>query len=411
MPGDAEYTESTEDLLEELQTEDETPEVEPPEKEEPPKKESEEKPKKEEEEEEEEEKEEEEKEEPEEKDKSKFLSEITKKYPTLFKDFPNLRHVFFHERQYRELFPTIEEAKEAADDLEGLVELEKALASGEADDIAGVISSMNELGEDVVENFADNFLPSLKSINQDLYYKAITPELVNFTRIMFDAGVRNENTNLCNAALMAALHFFGDPKIASGEKQINLPKPEKRPREDSELENERRSFRQERYTSFYNDVVQSADGRLAELIADGIDPKNNMTKGMKALVVEKVSKEISKTLSNDSVHGSRMNGLWRKAGDDNFSSKHKSKIISAYLEAAEEILPRVRSKVRAEVLGIRTRHPENKTGGTGKRAEPESTTGGGRQSTSSNGNLDPKKIDWRKTSDLDLIKGNVTYKK
>ena len=70
--------------------------------------------------------EEEEPEETRESDKQKF-SEVTKKYPNLFKDFPNLRHIFYHEREYRELFPTVDAAREAAEDIDGLHELENAL--------------------------------------------------------------------------------------------------------------------------------------------------------------------------------------------------------------------------------------------------------------------------------------------
>ena len=402
MANESGYHESSEDLLDDLKEDKQTPEVEAPEEKELPRDGEDEDESRKEEEEQPGDEGEEKKE-----DRSKF-GEITKKYPNLFKDFPNLRHVFFHEKEYRELFPTIDEAKEAVEDLAGLQELEKSLASGDPGDVVGILDSMKELGDDVVPNFAINFLPSLRSANQDLYYQAITPVLVDFTRSMFDAGTRNENENLRNAAAVAALYFFGDPKVASGEKEIKLPERKKAPEPDSELEKERRSFRQERYTSFYNDIIQDSDRQLENLISDGLDPKNNMTDGMKELVTERVVKEISKALANDSAHTSKMDTLWKKAGDDNFSGRHKAKIIAAYLEAAREILPRIRSKVRANALGIRERRPENRTGETRRRIEPESTTGGGRQSN--NGKVNAKNIDWRKTSDLDFLKDNITLK-
>src|SRR5437660_282354 len=48
------------------------------------------------------------------------FKEITKKYPNFFKDFPNLRHAFFREKEYSEIFSTVDEAKEAQEDIEGL---------------------------------------------------------------------------------------------------------------------------------------------------------------------------------------------------------------------------------------------------------------------------------------------------
>ena len=341
------------------------------------------------------------------------FKEVTKKYPKLFEDFPNLRHAFFHAKEYRELFPTVEEAREASEDLEGLREMEAALTSGKPEDIAGILTSIKGLGDEAVPNLAINFLSSIKKMDQDLYYKVITPELVNFTRIMFDAGLRNENDNLKNAALVAALHFFGDQKVASGEKEIKLPTSKKEGSvENDKLEKERQSFRNERYSTFYNDVTQSADMNLSKAILNGLDPKEEMTDGIKELISEKVMKEITKALASDSNHTGRMDSLWRKASKDNFSGNWKSKIISAYLEAAKEIMPRVRAKVRANTLGIRERSPETMSGERkAKRIEPESTTGGGRRLISADKVKDAKEVNWRKTSDLDFIRGNVTLKK
>src|SRR5271169_344060 len=47
------------------------------------------------------------------KDRPTF-KEINAKFPTLFKDFPGLKHAFFKEREYSALFPTVEDAKVAA---------------------------------------------------------------------------------------------------------------------------------------------------------------------------------------------------------------------------------------------------------------------------------------------------------
>lgn len=337
------------------------------------------------------------------------FKEINKKYPNFFKDFPHLRHTFFHAKEYKELFPTVEDAREAIQNLEGFQALQDSLSGGKPEDIVNVLESIKELGSEAQPNFAINFLPSLRKVNQDLYYQVITPELVNFTKSMFDAGLRHENENLKNAALVASLHFFGDTKVATGEKKIDIGvKKSGESERDEKLENERASFRQERYTSFYNDVVSQADGELSKIILNGLDPKEEMTEGMKELIVEKVAKELSRVLSSDSIHTNRMNSLWKKAGIDNFSSQHKSKIIAAYLEAAKEIMPRIRAKVRANVLGIRERRSEE-IGSNERRVEPKSTVSGGRQQ-SSNGKLDPKKIDWKKTSDLDLIRDKITFK-
>ena len=245
-------------------------------------------------------------------------------------------------------------------------------------------------------------------MDQDLYYQVITPELVNFTRTLFDAGLRNDNDNLKNAALVASMHFFGDPKVASGEKQLNLNKEPKK--KDETLERERASFKNERYSTFYNDVVQDSDKRINSLVMNGIDPKEVMTEGVKELVAERVIKEIGKTLASNSTHKNRMNSLWKKASAENFTSSWKTKIISAYIEAASEIMPKIRSSVRANVLGIRDRQPDRNGVEREDKIIPKQSGSGGKTQFDGNKKLDPKKINWSKTSDLDLFNGNVTLK-
>ena len=339
------------------------------------------------------------------------FKEVTKKYPNLFKDFPHLRHTFFHAQEYQKLFPSVEEAKEAVGEIENLREIESALSSGTAEGLVKFMDSLKGLGDEVVPNFAVNFLPSIKKSNQDLFYQIITPELVNFTRSLYEQGIRNSNDNMKNSALVAALHFFGDAKVASGEKEVKLPSITKKT-EDSGLDKDRKAFRAEQYSSFYNDVVTQGDSKLSAAILSGIDKTNKMTDGQKELVVEKVMKEVTKTLASDTIHSKRMDSLWKKAGADNFNSTHKAKIIAAYIGAANEIMPKIRAKVRATVLGIRERSPETEQTERGKRVEPKSTTGGGRQSGNGNGNGkdNGKQIDWSKTSDRDYIAGKITYK-
>ena len=342
------------------------------------------------------------------KEKELAFKEVTKKYPKLFKDFPHLRHAFFHAKEYREIFPTVEEAKEAIEHLDNYKQIEGALSRGEVADVVDVLNSFKGVGEGVVENFATNFLSSVRKMDQDLYYQVITPELVNITRTLFDAGLRNDNDNLKNAALVASMHFFGDPKVASGEKQLNLNKEPKK--KDETLERERASFKNERYSTFYNDVVQDSDKRINSLVMNGIDPKEVMTEGVKELVAERVIKEIGKTLASNSTHKNRMNSLWKKASAENFTSSWKTKIISAYIEAASEIMPKIRSSVRANVLGIRDRQPDRNGVEREDKIIPRQSGSDGKTRLNGNKKLDPKKINWSKTSDLDLFNDTVTLK-
>ena len=339
-------------------------------------------------------------------EKQLHFKEVTKKYPKFFKDFPSLRHTFFRAQEYTKIFPTVDDAKEAAEKYERLGELESALSSGEVEDLTGVLKGFEELGENVISNVASNFLPALRKANQEAYYAAITPELQGFVRNLYDYGVRNENENLKNAGLLAAQHFFGDMKVASGEKNVA---GREAPKKDDKLDNERKAFRNERYTALYNDVVKESDSKLSTAITTGLDPRGVMTEAVKEMAVERIIKEITKTLTSDRSHTSHMNNLWKRASAEGFSSSYKSRIISAYLERATEIMPSIRAKIRASILGTRKPEGDSVNNKVEERKEPRQTTGGARSQNGA-GRKDGREIDWSRTTDVDYLKGKITYK-
>ena len=332
-----------------------------------------------------------------------LFKDIKAKYPELFKDFPQLRHTFFHEKEYRELFPTVEDAKEAIDIVELYQELDQSLTSGEVDGLTKVLKSIDE---ENIPGLAENILPALRKVSQDAYYAAVSPQIAQFAQSLYQGGLRGNDENLKNAGLLAAQHFFGDPGVASGEKVIEGVAPKQK---DTKLEQEKSDFRNERYTAFYNDVISACDTGLLKTVVDGIDPRGSMSESMSELLAEKVVKEIQNVLSADNSYVSMMNSLWKRASQKGFPGASKSRIISTYLTRAAEVMPGIRSKIRAAALGIRTKEAGRQEVIKGRK-EPTSTVGRRVQATDLS-KVDPSKIDWNKTTDEDYINGKITLKK
>ena len=331
------------------------------------------------------------------------FKEVDKKYPKFFKDFPGFRHMFFREREYSKVFASVEEAQEALEAVESLQNFESSITSGDMEDLNKTLKSFKELGDDVIPSLAINFLPALKKSSPDDYYTAVTPLMVTFVRNLYDNGVRNGNENLKNAGLLAAIHFFEDADVATGKRQIASGSEKKK---DVSLENDRQQFKQERYTTFYNDVVQDSNSRLESMVKNGLDPKDLMSDKMQQMVTREIISEIDKILTSDRSHTSRMNSLWKKAGESNFARENKARILNAYLGRAKELLPTIRSKVRNAALGTKQINKDK----VKDRTEPKGG-GNGSRSSSSSKNIDSKNIDWSKTTDLDVIRGNITYRK
>src|SRR5437762_8570970 len=110
-----------------------------------------------------------------------------------------------------------------------------------------------------------------------------------------------------------------------------------------------------------------------------------------------------------------MDAIWKKADEQGFSTTFKNKIIQAYLSSVEQVLPKVRSKVRSSTLGLRDRHSE--TGGKKKEEVEESSSNeknvnnrGSNSRPRTNSNNGKREIDWSKTTDIDYFNDRITYK-
>src|SRR5947208_1522669 len=95
--------------------------------------------------------------------------EITAKYPNLFKDFPDLREAMGREREYTELFDTVDAAKEAKEQVEDFSYLRELVESGSPDKTEEFLAAVKEGGEENLINFAGSFLPALHRAAPDTY--------------------------------------------------------------------------------------------------------------------------------------------------------------------------------------------------------------------------------------------------
>ncbi len=344
------------------------------------------------------------------------LQEVTKEFPDLFKKFPALRDMYFREQKLTEVFPTVEEAEAAKEDLEGFEKLELQLSTGKLDDTQSTLKTVKELGEDVLPNLAINFLPALKQIDPNSYYSAVTPILVEMVRTLHDVGTRNSNDNFKNAALVASLHFFGDQEVATGKREVNLPKPkvsDQKDEKDSTVNKEREEFNKERYNALFSDVAEEYESQLTNKIENGLDPDEVMTPYFRTMLIKDIISRINNALSIDRGHKAQMDSLWKKASAAGFSRNWKDRILNAALSRAKTIIPTVRSKARAEALSTKANHGQKViSSGTIKKEALNTGTSKSNNPPSMRqiGNLDPKKIDYSQTSDLDIIQGRVHLK-
>jgi len=205
------------------------------------------------------------------------------------------------------------------------------------------------------------------------------------------------------AAGHLAKHVFGEAKIPEPRTQNSGPHPA-----EVQLREERSRHFNERYGAFNTDVMTESYTRLEKVADKGInDPERKLNGFTRRAIVKEALSELDDALAQDQQLGQTLRQLWRRATVGGFTQEHREAILNAHLSRAKQLLPGIRNRMVAEALGQKVKG--NVNGKPQKRDLPiggRGAAGGGRP-----GALNPRAIDWGKTSDEDILAGKVTTRK
>lgn len=333
------------------------------------------------------------------------MQDIKKEFPDIFKKFPSLRDVYYREQEFSQIFPTIEDAQTASTNAEAYNNLSDKVLNGKSEEF---LSAVKDADGKAFTKLATSLLPSLYKISPDVHWQATAPLMQNLVRGFFIEGEKRQNDNIKNAAEYLADFIFGDIRYAhQGVKQ----QPEES-EESKQLKKDREEFESQKYMSFFSSVKSGLDDQMLNAIdAKKVDPDKIFSQFIRDTIVGKVRSEVDKQLAADKAHMKYMASLWEKAKNEGYSDGWKSRIQSAYLARAKSLIPSIRARFVAEAQGSSARVAEHKKATLEKANSRREPTAGGKTSHEGNGQINPKRVDWSKTSDLDLLNGNVSYKR
>jgi hypothetical protein len=327
-----------------------------------------------------------------------LVAKINKISPKLLKEAPELRGVIFRDHEYAKLFPTVEDAKEGASRLRSMDQFESSLMAGDSN---LVLSALSQTDPNAYAKFAQNFLPTLFKGDKQTYVKVTLPLVKNILRSAMADGTRmggDFGKNLANAGKIISKHLFDSYEVPE----------DARPTQNSEqqkFEQERRNFYQARYQEFDTGTKVAALTKFEGDVKESLKTYR-LTEFVRDALVHKIIKETNETLGKDANHVALMNSLWARAKKSGLSDATKSQIISAYLGRVKTVMPSVRARLLREALtgksGNGNPNPKNRI--TPSRTTQESKVVTGR-------NVDPRSIDYRRTSDMDILNGKVTLRK
>ena len=274
--------------------------------------------------------------------------QIKEKYPQFFKDFPDLKHAFFREQQFTEVFPTIEDAKRAAEAELAFEELKGAVLEGDA---AKFIEELTAESKEGLESFAKNFFPSLQKENKDLYFETVGPIVQGFVKRVYGHGVREKDTNAQNAAkIVHKLLFGGD----YGDVEKDTPEVLTRSTKEadkSSVDKDKEQYFSKKYTDLYGEVTTSCYTSLDQEIEKGLADLKKTRPGLHKIIAKDIRSRVLEDMDKDKTYLGRMQGLWQREKRAGFSGQLKNSLHTTFIAKAKALVPKYRSEVRREVLG------------------------------------------------------------
>jgi hypothetical protein len=271
--------------------------------------------------------------------------EILAKYPQLFKEFPYLEKAYYREQQFTQIFPSLDDAKEAQAKSGTLDSLEKELADG---NIKNVLSAVKEVNKTAFNKLADDYLTTLREIDSDAWNHVAGNFIKDTIVAMVGEANRSQNDSLKAAAALLNQFEFGTTEFEAAKKLYK--ETEKDNSAEEKLKKERQEFVQQRYETARNDISSRVDNLIKRTIADNIDPKSSMTDYVRKQASREAFEQIQDLINKDARFKSILDKLWKYSFNSNFSRDSQDKIRRAFITRAKTVLPSAIKKARNEAL-------------------------------------------------------------
>lgn len=322
--------------------------------------------------------------------------EILKKYPNVFKDFPYLEAAYYREQQFTQVFPTIDEAKQASEAVTILKNFENEVMKGDTENI---LKSVKDNDPNSFNKLVDEYLPTLAKVDQNAYLHVVgnvaKQTIIGMIQEAQRLGIGNNEQPGAGAPLQMAAQILNQFIFGSSQFQppSNLSKPvkEEDKAKETELSKREQQFRNTQFESARTALNTRVTNQFKATIDANIDPNNSMTDYVKKTATREVEEELGKLLMQDTRFRTTVDKLWENVFNTNFSPDAVDKIRQAFIARGKVLLPSVLKKARNNAyrgMGRKVREEESQTSNKGpvKGGRPVTSSNTGRKSS------DPKEI-------------------
>jgi uncharacterized protein YihD (DUF1040 family) len=320
-----------------------------------------------------------------------LVARIKTQDPKFFKNNPQVRDAIYKSAAYDRLFANPDEARQLTENFRNFEKLAGQIMQGNSGEL---ISSIVRTNPASLREFARNFPLALYNQDKETFYDQVAiPITRSMLKDALNEAARTENNNLTLSVKHLSQYLFGSPNLP--EEQKRTEDPEKRRLQDTL--NERDEFDYERS---HQDTQRPVNEQIYYELVNST-PKDSLD-GVKHAYAAEVVKLIHDTLMQDRDHMNRMDLLWKRYRESGYDGRVQKQIQDTFINKAKILAPHVIARVRPSYFGKQAKD-------TSKAQIP---AGGNSVPGSSKGRIaDPKKIDWKRTRDIDILNGTATYKK
>jgi hypothetical protein len=322
------------------------------------------------------------------------IKAIKSKYPDIFKTFPELKRSYFVLPRYEQIFADPDQAQEAAEKAREFDELEGSLV-GKADP-SSLIQILAENNPRALKKIISNFSDAVRGNFEEGYIELARPILEELVYTAFQHGTKIGDKNL----ILSARHMANFVWSNGGEIPDISKRTKTEPSEaERQLEVERNRNAQTHFINAARDIMPKAEEALTGFIMQNL---KGLTRFERQAIIKETMQQVNKKLEQDKSLQTSLGHLWTRAKAEDYSDASKERVKNAWLSRAKAVAIPIRNKLREEALGARS-DKSSKLSDDRKEGKRTFPSHGGREARNRPKVLDPSKIDWSKTSDMDIL--------
>lgn len=294
--------------------------------------------------------------------------EILKKYPKIFKEFPQLETSYYREMEFTKVFPTIPEAREAAEKAATLDNFERDLLEGNTEKMLSGVKSLKN--QNSFNKMVDGYMDTLRKVDANAHQHVVGNIIKNVILHMVNKGRSSKNEDLITVAEELNKFVFGSDEFEPPKKLASEDK-----KDENEVERQKREYAEERFNDASTKFNTKITNIFKSTIAANIDKNGDMSDFVKRAAVAQCMDRLQELLNRDKRLKTITDKLWENAIKNGYDSPSMDKLKRAFTSSASPVLPTLMKKARAEALkGISRKKVETKNNNEDDNDEQENQT-------------------------------------